>query len=62
MDTRLMMGKTCFGYVVHALGGSNERLDCDRPSRHHHVGDYGRQRGILPAGKHAQLLEYPRDF
>src|SRR5215471_4020135 len=44
------------------LGSSNERLDCDGPNRRRqcHVGDYGRQRGILRAGKHAELLQYAR--
>ena len=59
----LMMSKTCFRYVVHAWGGSNERLDRDRSRRRHHlyVGDYARQRGILRPGKHTQLLQYPHD-
>ena len=45
------------------LGGSNERLDCDRSRRrrHCHVGDYGRQRGILRPGKHTQLLQSPHN-
>ena len=46
------------------LGGSDERLDCDhyRRRRHCHVGDYGRQRGILRPGGHTQLLQSPHDY
>ena len=45
------------------LGGSNERLDCDRSCRRHrcHVSDYLRQRGVLRPGQHTQLLQYPHD-
>ena len=49
--------------TLSTLGGSNERLDCDRLRRRHYcrIGDYGCQRGPLRAGKYARLLQYSRE-
>src|SRR5438874_13664898 len=61
LDMRLMMGEAWFSGTSSTLGGSNERLDRERPRRRHrdHVADHGCQRGTLRPGSTHNCFNIP---